>query len=86
MLGEWIVDGAEIIASNYRLNAATEFGNKVLEKCVRVAAEGPTYYFYSNVERDNDQVEKHIGTNGVPHKIRKHLKANTIKELIWGIK
>ena len=50
MLREWIVDGAEIIAANYGLNAATEFGNKVLEECVRVAAVGPTYYFYSDVE------------------------------------
>ena len=51
MLGEWIVDGAEIIASNYRLNAATEFGNKVLEECVCVAAIRSTYHFHHDVER-----------------------------------
>ena len=37
ILREWIVDGAEIIAANYGLNAATEFGKQVLEECGRVA-------------------------------------------------
>ena len=50
MLTEWIVDGTEIIATNYRLNTVTKFGNKVLEEYIRVAAVGPTYHFYSDVE------------------------------------
>ena len=50
MLSESIVDGAEIIAANYGLNTATEFRNKVLEECVCVAAVGPTYHFYNDVE------------------------------------
>ena len=28
----------------------------------------------------------HVGTNRVPYKIQKHLKDNTVKELIRGIK
>ena len=61
---EWIVDGAEIIAANYGLNAATEFGNRVLEECVCVAAVRPTYHFYGDVECDAEQVEMHIGADG----------------------
>ena len=67
-LREWIVDGAEIIAANYGLNAATEFGNKVLEKCIRIAAVGSTYYFYSDMERDDKHIEKRISIDGVPCK------------------
>ena len=44
----------EIIPAKYGLNAAIEFGNKVLEEFVRVAAVGPTYHFYSDVERDDE--------------------------------
>ena len=69
MFREWIVDGAEITATNYRLNAATEIGNKVLEECVRVAAVGPTYYSCSGIEGDDEQVEMRIGANGVPRGI-----------------
>ena len=86
MLKEWIVDGAEIIAANYRLNAATEFGKQVLEECGRVSGVKPTYHFYGDVERDDEQVKTGIGTDGVPHETRKHLKVNTVKELIKGIK
>ena len=64
----------------------TEFGKKVLEECVWVAVVGPTYYFYDNIEHDDQQIEMHIGTNGVPRKTQKHLKANTVKQLIRGIK
>ena len=42
MLKEWIVDSAEIIDANYGLNTATEFGNKIMEESIRVAAVGPT--------------------------------------------
>ena len=50
ILREWKVDGPEIIVANYGLNAATELENKVLEECGCVAAVGPTYYFYGDVE------------------------------------
>ena len=50
MLREWIFDGAEIIVANYRLNAATLFGNKVLEEHTCVAAVRPTYHFYGDIE------------------------------------
>ena len=53
MLREWIIDGAKIITAKYGLNAATEFGSKVLEKYVCVVAIGPTYHFYSDVEWDD---------------------------------
>ena len=85
MLREWKVDGAKIIAANYGLNAATEFRNKVLEECICVAAIGSTYHFYSDVERDDEQVETRIGADGVLRKSQKHLKANIVKELIRGI-
>ena len=38
MLKEWILDGVKIIAANYWLNAAIEFGSKVLEEYRYVAA------------------------------------------------
>ena len=47
---------------------------------------GPTYHFYGGVERDDEQVKTRIGTDGVPRESRKHLKVNTVKELIRGIK
>ena len=49
MLREWIVDGAKIIAANYGLNAATKFRSKVLEECICIVAEGPTYHFYGDI-------------------------------------
>ena len=54
MLREWIANRSEIIAAHYGLNAAIEFGNKVLEECICVAAVGTTYQFYGDVERDDE--------------------------------
>ena len=49
-----MVHGVEIIAASYRLNAATVFGNKVVEEYIHIIVVGPTYQFYVNVERNDD--------------------------------
>ena len=63
MLGEWILYGAEIIVANNGLNAATLFGNKVLEEHACIVAVRPTYHFYGDVEQDIEQIEIRIGAD-----------------------
>ena len=67
------------------MESATEFANEVLSEVERVSA-GAQVEINPLLDKQDYQVDAKIRSDGITCQVHKKLRANTIKELLRGIK
>ena len=74
---------AETLATQ-SVESATEFANEILSEVERVSAA--QVEIDPLLDKEDYQVDVKIGSDGIAHQVHKSLPANTVKELLRGIK